>query len=95
MISRIKKFCYILLSAALSLVGLISCHKYNQNQYPTQILSQQDLNINPYSGKDTLLFMNSTGDSIALTGIKRETEQECRNAGMQNAGMQKKSKYNP
>lgn len=53
----------------------VACYKCHEKQYPTQTLSDQDLNINPYSGNETLIFSDSSGESIIFIGSTRKTNQ--------------------
>jgi len=70
-----KIYYYLLAFGAIFMVGFNSCHKCQEKQYATQTFSQQEIKIIPYTGKETLIFKNSTNDSIVFIGVVRKSGQ--------------------
>jgi hypothetical protein len=70
-----KIYFYLLAVGTILMVGFNSCHKCQEKQYTTQTFSQQELKINPYTGKEKLIFTNSTKDSILFIGVDRKSGQ--------------------
>jgi hypothetical protein len=61
-----KIFILFFLSGTVCLFLFTECHQCKGKTYPSETFSQEDLNINPYSGKETLNFIDSTNDSIII-----------------------------
>lgn len=73
-----KTFILFFLSGTVCIFLFTGCYKYQckGKQYPSVSFSQDDLKINPYSGEETLNFIDSINDSIIIfTGKGRSTSQ--------------------
>ncbi|GEM_PF-1372823 len=70
-----KNLLFILLSGMVSIFLFTECHRCHGTQQPSLSFSQEDLNINPYSGKEELIYKDSINDSIVFFGTGRATEQ--------------------
>jgi hypothetical protein len=78
-----KQLSFILMT--LSSVYLCSCYDPNKNtpcpdtQYETHNLSAADLNKVPYTGFDTLYFLNKQGDTCIVRGTGKQFSYEIKN----------------